>query len=1123
MKKMLQTIFLAISVCLIFLLVIVTGVLAYIWWNTPHHPKTNYDWENPQIIAINKIPPHAQVIPLGEKEADGTTSPYFQSLNGKWKFHWSTNPAQRPIDFYQPDFNDHGWKEIPVPSNWQMHGYGYPIYTNVNNEFAQFGRMSLPEPLNKIPPYVSRFSGVRPPYIPYDFNPVGSYRVSLQIPQDWQDRQTILHFDGVKSAFYVWLNGKRVGYSQDSMTAAEFDISSYLQPGQNLLAVEVYRWSDGSYLEMQDMWKMSGIFRDVYLYSRPPVHIADYFIQTDLDTHYSDAIFSLETVINNGSGQPVDDLRIEYQIIAADSTILAEDGQSLSETLAAGKNHIWKLQKNIAHPQKWTAETPHLYRLKLQLKNAGGQTLHRLTESIGFRKIEMKNGQLWLNGKAITIRGVNRHEMHPDSGQALSRKQMELDAKILKQNNINAVRTSHYPNHPYWYELCDRYGIYVVDEANLETHGLRDELPGDRLEWRKASLARMRNMIERDKNHPSIILWSPGNEAGKGENIRAMVDYARKRDPSRPILYEQWPEISDIIAPMYASIRRGSYDTAKGKLTESMYSTLSSQHGKRPVEEWAEQAQPTKPLIQCEYAHAMGNSLGNYADYWQVYEKFPALQGGFIWDFADQSLKKNDEHGNFYWALGGDFGPKNVLSDGPFLNNGIVAPDRSPHPAIQEVKHVHRPVRVTEEDLTQGKMILANHYDFRDLSHLQLHWQVLAGTEIVKQGIDYRNEADEIMESLDIAAGQTKVIQLPITDIHYQPDKEYFLNLYFTLHKDCLWANAGHELAHQQFLLQAKKRSKSLVQVTTMPEIQYRETTTEYKIISKKLITTISKKKGTIQSLVYGGKPYLLGPMIPNFWRPQTDNDRARLIPIGNPGYYIWKNAYHNSGLKSITLKQINQHVLFVQSILTLNVKNTILTLDYYVYGSGDIIIGFKLYAPTNLPAIPRIGMQFHIPGDMQQMQWFGRGPQESYADRMTASTIGLYQGNLTELFHYYPHPQETGNRMDTRWMTITNKQKQGFLVVGMPHLNISAWPYTMRMIDQAKRIHHLKPQNMNTVNLDFGQKGVGGDTSWDKRSQPHPQYRLYSGKYSYKFRIRPLDADSGNLSKIIATGFEQQ
>jgi beta-galactosidase len=618
--------------------------------------KPPYDWENCQMIGQNKEFAHNTLIPYPDIDSisnEPQQSPYYKLLNGNWKFNWVKRPEDRPKDFFRNEFDVSEWSEILVPSNWQLKGYDIPIYLNIN----------YPPSINmKIIPSID-----------HEFNPVGSYKTDFIIPDNWQEREIFIHFDGVKSAFYLWINGEKIGYSQDSMTPAEFNITRFLIKGKNILAVVVYRWSDGSYLEDQDMWDVSGIYRDVYLFSTPKLHIRDFFVYSDFDTNYIDAILKLRIKIHNYSETEVTRAKIEILMLDGNKNIIDISPLMISDTfIVEPLNEIrLDLETNIKNPKKWSVETPNLYQIIFILKTINGEIIETETCKFGFRKIEIKNSQILINGQSILFKGVNRHEHDPDTGMAVSYESMLQDIILIKQNNINAVRTSHYPNHPKWYDLCDTYGIYVLDECNLESHGVRETLPGSKPEWKEAVIDRMIRMVERDKNHPCIFMWSLGNESGFGDNFKEMKKEALKIDPTRPIHYEGDPEliVSDVFSFMYPDPenleKTGNFMTVQGSLSLPPL----------PPEKYKE-----KPIILCEYVCSAGNATGALKDYMDIFEKYKNVVGGFIWDFADKAYRKMDGNGNEYWAYGGDFG--DVPNDKNALIDGIFLPDRKPNPAL---------------------------------------------------------------------------------------------------------------------------------------------------------------------------------------------------------------------------------------------------------------------------------------------------------------------------------------------------------------------------------------------------------------------------------------------------------
>ncbi|MCD4731221.1 MAG: DUF4981 domain-containing protein [Bacteroidales bacterium] len=681
------------------------------------------DLENPRMFGQNKVLPHSYFIPFPDEQSAmnlaNEDSPFYKSLSGIWKFNWVSDPANKPTEFMKPEYNVNDWDDIPVPSNWELEGYGIPIYVNQPYEWTE-------DP--------------NPPYVPHEYNPVGSYRRSFEVPENWEDKEVFIHLGAVKSAFYIWINGKYAGYSQGSKTPAEWNITEFLQSGENIVALQIYRWSDGSYLECQDFWRISGIERDVFLYATPKVYIRDFFVKSTLTNDYRNGLFNLHVDVHNKT-QYVDDYKILVQILDSSQNIIFDKNKDI--TFTSTGDAFANYNQIINDPLKWTAETPNLYTLLISLQQ-DNKIIETVKHSIGFRTSEIKNAQLLVNGKAVLLKGVNRHEHDPVTGHLISRESMEQDIRLMKENNINAVRTSHYPDDPYWYELCDKYGLYVIDEANIESHGMgygARSLAKDPA-WMDAHLDRIVRMVERDKNHPSIIIWSMGNEAGDGINFTAGYKWIHARDDSRPVHYERagLGLNSDIYCPMYASIGH--------------------------IENYARK-QPEKPLILCEYAHAMGNSTGNLQDYWDVIEKYDALQGGFIWDWVDQGLLKTDENGVDYFAYGGDYGPEDVPSDGNFCANGLVSADRKPHPALAEVKKVYQNIQFNLQILPGGEVEIKNMFDFINLDRFNIYWEITGdGTELAKG----------VIENPDVPAQKTLNFKLPITSMRLRSGMEYFIN-----------------------------------------------------------------------------------------------------------------------------------------------------------------------------------------------------------------------------------------------------------------------------------------------------------------------------------------------------------
>ena len=1047
--------------------------------------ETVNDWENPAVVGRNKEAPRCFFIPYADIKTalqnDPVTSPFYQSLNGTWKFNWVRKPADRPVDFYKDDYDTTGWHDINVPGNWELQGYGVPIYTDTDYPF----------PAN-------------PPHIPHNYNPVGSYKRFFTIPGNWQGRQVFLHFAGVKSAMYVRLNGEEVGYSQGSKTPAEFNITRYLRKGRNSLSVEVYRWSDGAYLEDQDYWKISGIERDVFLYTTPNVYIRDFFAKADLDKNYRNGKFSLDVHIKNALpkktgnyivqislyGQPGTNAPAPTHAVGSSKVFGSRESLifRLSQNVEIGKNEekVLHFKKLIRNPLKWTAETPNLYSLIIELKNNTTKTIEAVSHKIGFRKVEIKDGQLLVNGTAITVKGVNRHEHEPRTGRVVTEEYMLKDIRLMKQHNINAVRTSHYPNVPRWYELCDLYGLYVIDEANIESHGMGydpDKALANQPEWQHAFLDRTISMVERDKNHPCIIIWSLGNESGEGVNFRATYNWIKKRDRSRPVQSEDagLDNYTDIYCPMYKRIRH--------------------------LLEYAEKKKD-RPLILCEYAHAMGNSVGNLQDYWDVIESYKHLQGGFIWDWVDQGLLAKNEQGEEFFAYGGDFGPAGTPSDQNFCINGLVFPDRKIHPHIHEVKKVYQYIGVKPVDLLNGKIEITNKYDFINLDHVTMTWEVMAEEKEMARGN---------LSSLNIAPATAVEYQLPLPRIEARPGVEYFLNLSFVTKDKTPLLPTGHELAGEQFKFPLY-RPVPKMNLRKTGKLKLKNRAKFIKVKGKNFTLYLDKEKGEITSWTYHGCEFIKSGPVPNFWRAPTDNDFGSGM---QKRCRVWQKAGEKRKTDSVTVERLNAHEIRVHVAATIPAGNSKYYTTYRILGSGDIVIQNRFIPGSGkLPEIPRFGMTMILPVEFDHISWYGRGPHENYRDRKTSAFVGLYEGPVMDQYHPYIRPQENGNKTDVRWAALTNKQGMGILAVGMPRLSISAHHFFNNDFDEGlekrnRHTYHVKKRDLVTLNLDYKQQGVGGDTSWGDRARPHPEYRLPAREYSYSFRLRPFSPKDGPPSKL--------
>jgi beta-galactosidase len=1023
------------------------------------------DWENPRMIGQNKLAPHTTLVPYADPESalkmDVSGSPYVLSLNGNWKFHWSAVPDKRPVDFYLPGFKTSGWKEIPVPSNWEMQGYGVPIYTNFVYPFKVDPPRVMGEPPKDYTSYRSR-------------NPVGSYKREFTVPACWQGRQVFIHFAGVQSAFYVWVNGKKVGYSQDSMTPAEFDITDCLQQGRNTLAVEVYRWSDGSYLEDQDMWRFSGIYRDVFLFSTPKVHLRDFFVKADLDEQYNDADLNIEVQLHNYAPKASDGYIVEASLIdPADGRTIWQDSKNI-ESIPQGDEAQVGLSAKIKAPKKWTAEMPNLYKVLLLLRDKTGKVIEAESCRFGFRKIEIREGQFLVNGVPVKLKGVNRHEHDPDCGKAVPFSRMIEDIHLIKQNNINAVRTCHYPDQPVWYDLCDEYGLYVLDEANVESHGIshkKDILPGSDPNWTDAVVARAAAMVQRDKNHACVVIWSLGNEAGYGKNFEHMADYIRKHDLSRPIHYQYMKSVADMDSYMYITV-------------EEVQSRI--------------QENPNRALLMVEYAHAMGNSVGNLQEYWDVFEKYPTVVGGFIWEWVDQGLRKKAPDGRNFFAYGGDFG--DMPNDGIFCIKGLVGPDRKPNPSLHEVKKVYQYVKVTPIDLEKGRILVHNKYNFISIDFLNVDWEITVDGKVKQKGR---------LEPLDIGPGQKKQITLPVNQINPQTTSEYFLKVTFSLAKDTLWAKKGHVLAWDQIKVGDGQPVIMQFNVKNMPIVACEENTHRVTVNGKDFSVVISKDTGAIESFEYKKNKLLSGPLLPNFWRAPVDNDIGNEMP---KTCALWREAAGKRQVKSVTAKQLSPQSIQVTVDVELPSISSKYKNVYTVYGSGQVVIEAAIEPQKDLPELPRFGMQMQIPNKYNNMKWYGRGPQETYWDRKTGASVGIFSGSVEENIFNYIRPQENGNKSDVRWMCLIDKNGTGLMINGIPLVDVSAWPYTIEDLEKATHSFELPRRENITVNIDYKQRGVGGDDSWGQL--PHDEYRLFSKPYNYKFCLQPCTKQVNEMNE---------
>ncbi|MBN2274436.1 MAG: DUF4981 domain-containing protein [Bacteroidales bacterium] len=1008
-----------------------------------------------RITAVNTEKPHCTMLPYADIKAaiidNPDASPYFISLNGTWQFNWVSKPDERPAGFYKKSYNMRNWDQIEVPSDWQMKGYDHPIYVNIRY------------------PWNEKY-----PEIPMEYNPVGSYKRNFKLPRSWKDREIILHFAGVNSAFYAWVNGQYIGYSEDSKTHAEFNITNMVKPGKNSVAVQVFRWCDGSYLEDQDFFRLSGIERDVYLYSIPRMHISDFFIRADLDNAYHDGKYSVEYEMTNADTLQTGNCAVEIALYGPEQQVVLKPVRQIIQ-LSAGEKKTFHFSAEVNDPLKWSAETPNLYYTVLSVLSPDGSILETVSSQTGFRRAEIKNGVLLVNGVSVLLKGVNRHEHDPVNGHVITKESMINDIRLMKSLNINAVRTSHYPNDPLWYKLCNKYGLYLIDEANIESHGIGyhpDKTLGNKPEWLKSHMDRTIRMVERDKNHPSIIIWSLGNEAGNGSNFMATYRWIKERDKTRPVQYEraELEENTDIYCPMYASIGH--------------------------IENYAKKKQ-ARPLIMCEYMHAMGNSEGNFKDYWDVIEKYEQLQGGFIWDWVDQGIQCTAGNGIKYYCYGGDFGPDTVPSDGNFCCNGLVQPDRSLNPHALEVQKVYQYIKTKPVDLAKGIIEVQNCYNFLNLSMFTMKWDITAdGQEMVTGAIDIP----------PVKPGDSYLLTISYPEYKLIPGAEYFLNIRYVFNHDYSLMKQNQEIAREQFPLPGHIVKNKIIP-DSLPDLAISETDERITLSSGPFRIEFSKESGLMTSLMFKDIETIVKSPEPDFWRIPTDNDFGNGMPRRCK---IWKNAGSNRILKSFNINAVNSKQVNILSEYELHDAGAVLLMKYIIYGSGDIFIT-QTFNPAGreLPEIPRIGMQMHLPADFNEVSWFGRGPFENYEDRKYAAHVGVYTTTVDALNHAYIRPQETGYRTDVRWLTINSGKGFGLLIVGNPFLCFSANHFSRDDFEngpekEQKHSTDIKKQPWTSLNLDYKQMGVGGDNSWG--ALPHPQYLLPVMRYSYTTRLRLYD-----------------
>lgn len=1025
-------------------------------------------WQDPLVTSINKLPARATSQSFASatdlRDLPREASSRYLSLNGTWDFLFAPNPASAiPDDSFSQPLPSLDWQPIQVPGNWELQGFGTPIYTNITYPWTP----------------------VNPPYPPTEDNPVGIYRRTFEVPSDWSDLQVRLHFGGVSSAFHCWVNQRYVGFSKDSHLPAEFDVTKFLLPGANSVVTKVYRWSDGSYLEDQDHWRLSGLHRDVFLTAAPKLQIDDFFVTTDLDDSYNDASLRVAIKLNNLDSRDTSNWTVEGALYDPSGARVQTTPLSVSADhllnrrwISRGNPSLADLEATIESPLQWTAETPNLYTLVLTLKSPDGTTIDARSCRVGFREIEFRDGELFVNGQPTILYGVNRHDHHHIHGKRVPEATLIQDAKLMKQFNFNAVRTSHYPNDPRWLEICDQYGIYVIDETNIETHGIGGRLSTDPL-WTAAHLDRVQRMVERDKNHPSIIFWSLGNESGTGPNHAAMAAWAKTYDPTRFIHYEgaqtntSWRDLDKYPDPPYVD------------MISRMYTDIGT------MVRLANNPADPRPVIWCEYAHAMGNSLGNFYKFWDAIRANKRLIGAFIWDWTDQGILRTDADGKQYWIYGGDSGEP--IHDGNFCINGVISPDQTPKPATWEAKKIQQPIAVEALDLKTGTLRVTNWHDHSDLSRYVISWQ------ISENGLPHLSDT---LTPLSTRARETDTIHIPLPANLDQSENEYHLRIDFSLANDASYAPAGHLVAWEQFPLNVP-----VPPIEKEPQgapLKISETDESLLLSSKDFSARFDKKTGALSSYQIDGRELLRSPLVPNFWRPLTDNDIGGKL-VDDAG--IWQQATRDLSVTEFGHTQFNKNTFFLTVESTFLEGKATIQSTYQITSDGKIETHHTFVADNSLPFLPRLGFTAQIDASLDLLRWYGRGPHESYWDRHRGAAIAQYSKSVSRDFFHYVRPQESNNLWDTRWAELTNADGKGIRISSTDYqpLSFSAWPYSHQDLVTAKHINELTTRDFVTLNIDHLQMGVGGDDSWSKAALPHPEFRIPAGTYNYAFTIEPL------------------
>ncbi|WP_442590790.1 glycoside hydrolase family 2 TIM barrel-domain containing protein [Pedobacter sp. AW31-3R] len=1024
----------------------------------------NNEWENPMLIDQGKERPHVPFMVFGnEKDViddDYSKSSNYKLLNGSWKFNYVDKYADRIKDFYRADINDALWANITVPSNWELNGFGIPIYTNI----------TYPHPNN--PPFIG------------ENNPVGTYRKTFTVPAGWKNKETFIHFGSISGCAFIYVNGKKVGMTKASKTPAEFNITPFLKEGDNQLAVQVFRWHDGSYLEDQDFWRLSGIERDVYLYALEKLSVWDFFLKGDLDGSYKNGLFSADIELRKFSGNKVSSGVVTVTLSDKSGKQIYSKKQEFSTT--ADSIQTVQFNGTISNPLKWNAEQPNLYNCIIKVEDNKGKLLSLTGAKVGFRKVEIKDAQLMINGVATMVHGVNRHEHDDVTGHTTTKELMLKDIRLMKELNINSVRLSHYPNDPLWYKLCDEFGLYLVDEANIETHGLGAEFqswfdkgkhPAYLPQWAAAHTDRTVRMVERDKNHPSIIIWSLGNECGNGPVFHDNYKWIKSRDNSRPVQFEQAGEDwnTDIVCPMYPSIGN--------------------------MKQYAADTSKKRPYIMCEYAHAMGNGNGNFQEYFDIIRSSKHMQGGFIWDWVDQGIKTKDANGKTFWAYGGDLGGFYWQNDENGVADGMISSDRTPDPGAYEIKKVYQNILFTSNDISKGNLTVENTFDFTNLSEYSFKWELFANGKKVKEG----------KFEMNLAPHRKQQVKLKMPQFKSAAGTEYFLNVFAYTRNESPMLKAGFEVAKEQFKYAGDYFAKTARTGSTLDMKRDRD-----KIIfnAGKVTGEFDVKTGRFTKYTLNTNSSLRNFPEPYFWRAPTDNDFGNNMPqrLG-----IWRAAHEGKLLKNVDVSKQTDSGLVIKVSYELSSIQVPYTITYLIQPDGSIKVTASMnLGNRELPELPRFGMRTVLPGRFDHLSYYGRGPYENYTDRHDASFIGLYEDKVENQFYKgYIRPQESGNKTDVRWLSLTDDTGKGLMIQGVQPISFTAINHSTEDLDPGltKKQQHptdLPVRNEVFLSIDLKQRGVGGDDSWG--AYPHDQYLLLDKVYSYSYILKLIDGENGQV-----------